>query len=272
MYFNYKKLTILVLFVLSTLNLLSQKYNRVISLAPSITQSIYHLNAQDKLIGCTSYCEIAKDDEKNIIASAIKVNLEALLKLNPDLVIATTITNPETIEYIQKFGIKTEIFSTPKSFSEICDQFTRLGKLLGKEELAISITNVTEKTVDSLRKIVNVKTQPKVFFQIGANPIFTVLPNTFMDDYISFIGGKNISSDLNKGTITREFIITKNPDIIIITTMGITGDEEKQIWESYSNLNATKNKQIIVVDSNIACTPNPISFAETLKSIVHSIK
>jgi len=54
--------------------------------------------------------------------------------------------------------------------------------------------------------------------------------------------------------------------------MGITGDEEKQIWESFSSLNAIKNNQIIIVDSNTACTPNPISFAETLKTIVHSIK
>jgi len=272
MHLSSKKLNIVVLFFLFSLNVLSQEYKRIISLAPSLTQSLYHLNSHDKLVGCTSYCEIARDDNKEIIASAIKVNLEALLKLNPDLVIATTITNPETIEYIQKFGIKTEIFSSPKSFSEICEQFNRIGKLIGKEDLALTITEKTGKTVDSLKNSIKLKTHPKVFFQIGANPIFTVLPNTFMDDYISFIGGTNIASDLNKGTITREFVITQNPDIIIITTMGITGDEEKQIWESYSSLNATKNKQIIVVDSNIACTPNPISFAETLKSIVHSIK
>jgi len=200
---NSKKLITVVFLLLLTQVIIGQEYKRIVSLAPSLTQSIYHLNSQDKLIGCTSYCEVAKDDNKEIVASAIKVNLEALLKLNPDLVIATTITNPETIEYIQKFGIKTEIFPTPKTFSEVCDEFKRIGKLTGKEGLALAITRNTEKIVDSLKNIVDIKNQPKVFFQIGANPIFTVLPNTFMDDYINFIGGKNISSDLNKGTITE---------------------------------------------------------------------
>jgi iron complex transport system substrate-binding protein len=269
---NFRKLLLLLLIIFYLGTAFGQKYSRIISLAPSLTKSLYYLKSQDKLIGCTSYCEIAKQDNKNIIASAIKVNLENVISLKPDLVIATTITNPETIEFIKKFGIKTEIFPSPKSFSEICNQFVRLGKLVNKEKLASSVISKSKSKIDSLKTLYNWIKPPKVFFQIGAKPLFTVTTNTFMNDYINFIGGVNIASGLKRGTITREYVITQNPDIIIIVTMGIIGIEEKETWEDYTSLNATKNKKIFIIDSNSACTPTPISFTETLNNIANFLK
>jgi iron complex transport system substrate-binding protein len=107
-----------------------------------------------------------------------------------------------------------------------------------------------------------------VFFELGAKPIFTVIPNTFMDDYISFAGGENIASDLKSGTITRESVLARNPDVIFIVTMGIVGTDEKSTWGKYKDISASKAGKIFIVDSNKACSPNPVIFVDVVEQII----
>lgn len=247
-------------------------YERIVSLAPSLTMNLYYLEAQESLIGCTSYCEIARPDNKQIVASAVKANIEIIVRLNPDLVIVSSITNIETIEMLRKFGIHIEVFQTPKSFEEICDQFLRLGSLLGKSTLANEIISETKDRIAQLQKEQTWTGGQKMFIQIGAKPLFTVIPNTFMDDYILLTNGTNIASDLTKGTITRESVVARNPDVIFIVTMGIVGEEEKMIWEGFESLSASKHNRIFIIDSNLACTPTPLSFVKTLEIVSNLLK
>jgi ABC-type Fe3+-hydroxamate transport system substrate-binding protein len=254
-----------------TCSFAQKTYRRIVSLAPSLSQSLYYLEAQDNLVGCTSYCETAKKDRKPIVASAVKPNLEKIISLKPDLVVVAGLTDPKDIETLRKFGIRVEIFPSPKSFAGICDQFICLGALVGKKEKACAIVEECKRKISDITAKIKWKGTPKVFFQIGADPLFAVIPNTFMDDYIRFLGGENIAKDLKRGTVGREFVIAKNPDYIFIATMGITGEEEKKIWSKYSNLNAAKNNRIFIVDSDVACQPTPITFVQTMKVLQQKI-
>ena len=257
---------ILLFFFLSSPHLIGQ--SRIISLAPSLTMNLYYLESEDKLIGCTSYCEIARQDKKPIVASAVKANIEKVVSLKPDLVIASSITSQETIDMVRKFDIRVEVFPTPKSFEEICGQFLRLGKIIGKSTLANEIINKSKTKVAQCIKESKWTDPPKVFIQIGAKPLYAVISNTFMDDYIQFINAKNIAADLTIGTITRESVIARNPDIIFVVTMGILGEEEKENWSNITSISASQAKQIFIIDSNMACTPTPISFVKTLETII----
>ena len=73
-----------------------------------------------------------------------------------------------------------------------------------------------------------------------------------MDDYITYAGGINIASDMKRGTITRESVLLRNPDVIVLVTMGNVSEDEKKTWEKYHYLNATKNKKIFSIDSEIS--------------------
>lgn len=242
-------------------------YSRIVSLAPSLTQSLYFLDAQNKVIGVTSYCTVAKDDEKEIVASAVKANMEKVVSLKPDLVIVSGFTNPKDIETLRKFNIRVEVFQSPKSFDEICEQFTRLGSLIGNRPKAEQIVAESRRKINAIAANPKWKTKPKMFFQIGANPIFTVVPSTFMDDYIKLLGARNIAQNLTRGSVGREFVVANNPDYIFIVTMGIVGEEEKTVWEKYTNLTAARKKRIFIIDSDIACQPTPITFAQTMEMI-----
>ncbi len=266
---NKKRLFPLLLLLMLSVGLYAQKhYKRIVSLAPSLTESIYYLDAQAKLIGCTSYCTSAKADNKEIVASAVKPNIEKIVKLKPDLVLVSGLTDPKDIATLKKFGIAVEIFQTPKSFDEICSQFVAMGVLVGKEQYAQKVVKENKEKVDKIKKQLKWNFTPKMFFQIGADPIFAVLSNTFMDDYITLLGGKNIAASLKHGTVGREFVMTQNPDYIFIATMGIVGEDEKIVWSKYSNLSAAKNNRIFIIPSEIACQPTPITFVKTMEELV----
>lgn len=262
-----KKIFFLLL-LLTTLALHGQPYKRIVSLAPSFTQSLYYLEAQDRIVGCTSYCLAAKEDKQKVVATAVKANVEKIISLKPDVVLASGLTDPKDIELLRKVGINVNVIYTPKSFNEVCDQFIQMGMIVGKKNKAEAIVNESKATVQKTIDHHNRFSGKKMFFQIGANPIFAVIPNTFMDDYMTFLGVDNIAKNVRQGSVTREFVIANNPDYIFIATMGITGEEELRVWNKYPSMKATKNKKIFIIDSDIACQPSPITFAQTLELMV----
>jgi iron complex transport system substrate-binding protein len=245
---------------------------RIVSLAPSITKELESLNMAENIVGATSYCDISKKNKELIVGTATEVNIEKILLLNPDIVIASGLTKQTTINTLKNNGIAVHFIKKLQSFDDICNQAIELGKLVGKANLALSIVSRSKQRVDSMQSLIPSRDNKlKVFFQIGAKPIFTVIPNTFMDDYIIFSGCENLAADLDKGTITRESVLRRNPDIIFIVTMGIVGNEEKKTWEGYAELNAVKSNKIFIIDSNIACTPTVLSFTETLEQVIKKI-
>lgn len=131
----------LIIGILFSLQCSSKTVERVVSLAQSLTKDIYFLDAQDLLIGCTSYCTEAIADNKEVIGSAVKINIEKVISLKPDLVLTTPLTDSETIDMLRKFGIQVEVFASAKSFDEICNQFIEIGKLLNREEKAFEVVN-----------------------------------------------------------------------------------------------------------------------------------
>jgi ABC-type Fe3+-hydroxamate transport system substrate-binding protein len=269
---NHKKTALTILLSLFSILIYAQETKRIISLAPSITKNIYYLGAIDQLVGCTSFCTEAQNTQAVVVATAVNVSIEKTVALKPDIVLTTPMTNPETLELFRKLKIETIVIPTPKSFDEVCEQFIFLGNLLEREETANEIVNTSKSKVNSIRVNSNGKGIEKIFFQIGAKPLFTVLPGTYMNDFITFTGATNIADGMTSGSITRESVLSKNPDMILVVTMGITGEEEKSNWEAYKGLKAADKKQVFIIDAEKACSPTPIDFAETLETLINIIK
>ena len=108
---------------------------------------------------------------------------------------------------------------------------------------------------------------PKVFMEIGCDPLYTALPGSFMHDYIQQTGGINIAKDLDNAMISKEFVLLQNPDIIFIVGMGIVGENEISKWKEINSLNAVKNDKLFPLDDYI-CSPTPITFVETVEELI----
>jgi iron complex transport system substrate-binding protein len=249
------------------LNASAQK--RIISLAPSLTKSIYQLGAGDQLVGFTSFCVNPTHNKVEVVASAVTVNLEKVISLQPDLVVASSLTNPETLKKLNQLGIKTAMFPYPNSFDEICSYFIEIGKLTGHEGKAREIVTQSQQELEEIRQQRQNTSKPSVFIEIGAKPLFGAACNTFLDDYITFAGGTNILKDQKQGSVTRESILLSNPDYIILSRMGgFTGDEEYKTWMNYNELKAAKNRHVYKITSEDMCSPTPSQFIEVLQEII----
>ncbi len=264
---NLIKVKLVLVFMLVGLLGSAQQVKRVISLTPSITENIYLIGAKSKLVGCTSYCTQAVKDGVEQTGSTVNVNIEKVFALKPDIVLTMKLTKDQDVAAMRKLGIKVEVMETPKTFDGICEQTLHIAKLVGATEEADKVVSSAKASVDAIRKKSANTNKSKIFFQIGASPIFTVLQNTYMDDFITICNGENIANGMNKGTITRESVLVKNPDVIVIAAMGGFGVEEQKVWNTYKGMSAVKKEKVFIISSETSCSPTPANFVSALEDV-----
>ncbi len=248
---------------------------RIISLGPINTENVFLLGAGDRLIANTSYCvrpEAAKKKEK--IGSVMQVTIEKIIGLHPDLVLATGLTQKLQLRQLQAAGIKVVQFDQPTSFSDICEQFLKLGKLLGLKDRSEQIIADAKRNIAKVQKLTSMLPGKKVFLQVGAEPLFSSVPTSFTNDFIVLAGGINIARKQQSGITNYEKVIAADPDVIIIAMMGsesgIAAKEQKK-WLSMSVISAAKQKRVFVINPDLICSPSPATFVETLTVIASLI-
>ncbi|RWX50111.1 substrate-binding protein [Candidatus Electrothrix marina] len=167
-----------------------------------------------------------------------------------------------------------EQFHQSSSFVEICAQFRQIGALLGLKERAEEVISQAEKKVGAVAAATADLPRPKVFLQIGSRPLFGAAPDSFTHDFIALSGAENVIGEQQHGTVSYEKILMKNPEVIIIAMMGSESgiaQEEKKKWQGFP-IAAVRNDQVHVVSPDLACSPSPATFAETLSimaSLIH---
>lgn len=249
----------------------AREAKRIVSLVPWMTKSLYLMGEQNRLVGSSSYCPVEASDKIPVVASAVSVNIEKTLLLKPDLVFASSLINPETINNLKKLSLRVEYMPYPKSFEEICTDFIRIGELVGQGAKAQTIVTRQKERLAKLKASIPHGKRPKIFIQIGAKPLFCAVPNTFIDDFIRFSGGTNIASELKNGHVTREYVLKKDPEVIFIVTMGIVAEEERETWLDYSTLSAGKSKRVFILDADKTCSPTPVLFVDALEEMMRLI-
>jgi len=245
---------------------------RIISLSPIITENIYLLGADSKLIANTFYCvlpEAAQKKEK--IGTLIDVNLEKIIHLKPDLILATELAKAKQIKLLKKMGIRIVQYPKATTYDDMCTQFLDLADLIGKRMEAERIITSAKKYVLDIYHRVSFLPKKRIFFQIGTKPLHTVNNQSFMNDYILFSGGINIASNESSGIYSRENVIKNNPEIIFIASMGIASDKEKDVWMSFPTLDAAIHNRIYIIDSVSTCSVTPVSFVNALKKIAQYV-
>ncbi|MDO9465166.1 MAG: helical backbone metal receptor [bacterium] len=257
------------LYVNSAIHAENNSPQRIISLVPVLTEELYLLGVENRLIANTSYCKRPPAAEKKEkIGSGMKISVEKILYLEPDLILAKWYSNQKQIEKLRNLGMEVKIFPDVKNFSGICEELIELSKTIGSEDKSKQIVRRAKNKVSSIQRKIKDLSKPKVLVQIGAKPLWVATKDSFINDFIKLAGGINIGPSGKSGLYSREKVLEQNPDVIIIVTMGIVGEQEKETWQKYKTLNAAKNNRIHIVDSYKVCSPTPVSFVEVLEEIV----
>jgi iron complex transport system substrate-binding protein len=254
----------------------SKDIGKIVCLAPSVTKNLYLLGVEDRVIGITIYCPQGTI-KKEKIGTLLEPNIEKIVSLSPDLVIASKEGNvKDSITRLKELGLNTYTMEPCNNFEDICSGFLSLARLVGKEEKALSIITDAKIRIDKVKKETKGKKKLTIFWEVGANPLFTVSRKSFVNEFIEFAGGKNIFDEINMRypQISREEVMNRDPDVIIIAAMGENFEQEKKYWQSFKSLKAVKNGRVYTLTDTIFTDPTPDAFArgvEKVADILNSI-
>ena len=245
---------------------------RVVSLSPIITETIYLVGAQDQLVANTTYCNVpAEAMEKEKIGSVTQMNVEKIVRLKPDLVIASALSKEKQLMLLEKMGIRILRAQNPRTFDEMCDTTLTIGETLGHQKTADEVVSRTRKEAYRILALSRDLEKPRVFMQIGLKPLHSVNKEMFINEYIKFTGGINIAENESSGIYSREKVLIENPDVILVATMGTSkkaGELEKDRWMAFKGLKAAERLRIHVLDPETICSPTPVTFINGIKALL----
>jgi iron complex transport system substrate-binding protein len=249
---------------------------RIVSLAPSITETLFALGLGEEIVGVTTfsdYPEAAKSKPR--VGSFVNISLERVVSLNPDLIIGTADGNKkETIEQLERIGFPVYMIN-PASLEEIFEMILDIGSITGKDNIATGLVRTLRERVSTVVSQTTSFKKPKVFFQIGIDPIVTVGRDTLHNKLIELGGGINISGGQTAKypRYSIEEIIVRKPEIIIVSSMkrGEDFDRIRNTWKRWKNIPAVKNNRIYILDTDLTDHPSHriVDGLEAMARIIH---
>ena len=242
---------------------LPQEIHRIVSLAPSITESIFAIDQGHKVAGVTRYSDYPPQ-VKDIpsVGSYINLNVEKIVSLQPDLCLATKDGNPyQIIQQLERAGIPVYALD-PRDLQAIMATIEELGRLLGAQKQADQVVGKMRRELQNLRDVVDrAEHRPQVFFQIGISPIVSVGRDTFIHELITLAGGDNVAAGpVQYPRYSREDVLVFNPDIILINSMSQEEDlvqAEIEKWQAFPQIKAVSEGRLHSLDASLFNRPTP---------------
>jgi len=252
---------------------------RIVSLAPSNTEILFALGLGEKVIGVTEFCDYpAAAKEIDIIGGFNIIDIEKIVAIEPDLILATEIHQAEVLPALERLGL-TVVTLDPRSLDEVLESITLVGEITGKQEeasrLVTEMSNriraITDKTVSLLDE-----QRPRVFYVMWHDPLMTVGTDTRIHELIEKAGGVNIIQDTEGyPMISLEVLIEANPQVIITGSgMGEGADLPFQFASTESRLkdvDARVNNRVYEINTDLVGRPTPrmIDGLEQLAEFIH---
>ena len=192
---------------------------RIISLAPSVTETLFALGLGDRIVGVTSYCDYPPEAaQKETVGDTLRPNLEKIVALKPDLVIASTSSQLEQfVRRLDELGIPIYV-SNPRGIEDVLASIERIGEVTGARERAIELARSLRARIDATERRASTLEKPKVLFILGTEPLITAGTTSFVTDLIRRAGGMSISEDApgDYPQYSLETAIAKQPEVIFL--------------------------------------------------------
>lgn len=253
-------------------------YNRIISLIPSNTETLYELGLGEKVVGVSTVDDYPKEVKNKKQFDALNLDSEALLKTKPDLVLAhesNKASQEKVLKQLEEAGVKVEYVKDATSIKEMYESFEQIGTITNKEKEADELVEEVKGEVNEVKKdIPKNQKNKKVFMEVSSQPdLYTSGSATFYDDMLSSIHAKNIFHNQTGWIkIDSESVISKNPDIMI-TTSGQSEEDYRALnkkRDGYDQINAVKENNLYAINTDKISRPGP-RIAEGLKELADKI-
>lgn len=255
---------------------LTKKPERIVSLAPSTSEIVAALGAEAKLVGITEYCSFPEEIQDSAkVGGTSTPNLEKIIELKPDLVLASTHVPKEIVTKLRDLKIPTVFLNENDNFGGTYLAITEIANLIGEKEKGEKLVNDMKAKKDAIVSAVDKelegKERPTIYFtnSFGENGDYAAGGDTFVSEILELAGGKNIAKDVKGWVYSKEKLVEKNPEIIIVPS-GM--DLKKQLSETpvYKDLDAVKNGKVYEVNGDKISRQGP-RVVEALEEVAKAI-
>jgi len=237
---------------------------RIISLAPSNTEILYALGLGDRVVGVTTYDDYPPEVKKKAKIGDLQGNLEQIVSMKPDLVIAKWTLNQDAVNGLRKLQIPV-LCLEPESMDGVYRAISKVAGVNGKTEAGNKLIAGMKAQISGVEKKlagVSEDKRPRVFIEVGDDPLYTAGGKTFVDELVRLSGGVNIASDVQGYQVySVESVVQKNPDLILAPDSYYI-DVQKVIKKrpGWERLKAVQSNRIInKIDPNLVNRPGPRS-------------
>jgi iron complex transport system substrate-binding protein len=228
---------------------------RIVSLAPNITEILYDLGLEGRIVAVTSFCDYPlRAKAKPKIGGMTNPSLEAIVAVRPDLVIMTDDGNPLGFDNrLQALGIKSYVFRA-RNISELPNGIRDLGIALDVKKMAYKRAEIIEKSIEQIKKRPQhnpVYSAPKVLFIVQPVPLIVAGPGTAIDDALKIIGLQNIAANAGSRypNYSLEEVFSRKPDIIIIGRgPGMSNEYADDILNKLKSLDAVRKGRVCYIN------------------------
>ncbi|MDN5293077.1 MAG: cobalamin transport system substrate-binding protein [Eubacteriales bacterium] len=249
---------------------------RIVSLTPSNTEIIFALGLGDKLVGVTKWDKYPPEVKNKKVVGDLNPSAEKVMELNPDLVVASPSLNKNAVEALRQAGV-TVLTVEANTMADVNDSIMLIAKATNRvEEGKKLIAKIDAKIKEITEKVAKVKKEerPRVFIEVGSEPLFTAGKNTYLHDLVEKAGGINVAADVNSwAQYSEEKVVEKNPDVIIATEGYYIPDLKEKIKArpGWQNIKAVKENRIVTdIDPDLINHPGP-RVAEALEAVAKAL-
>jgi iron complex transport system substrate-binding protein len=249
---------------------------RIVSLAPSLTETVYALGLQDRLVGDTDYCDYPPDaQKKQKVGGAINPSLEEIAHLKPDLVLVTRHLNTlDTVHSLDALGIAS-YGTDPKSVEEIVESSKRLGEVLGAAEAGAAIAADLQHRLDALQQKIGALRPRRVLFVVWTDPLISIGKDTFIADALRRAGAVSIvDSKQDWPQVNLEEVARLQPEVLVFANShSETAPRNLEVLATrpgWRILDAVRNRNYAVISDAVnRPAPRIVSAIEDLAAKLH---
>ncbi|WP_417392451.1 ABC transporter substrate-binding protein [Gimesia sp.] len=244
---------------------------RIISLMPAHTEILFAIGAGEQMVGCTTLCDYPPETDelkKIAIANPGSISLEALVELQPDLIILGGDYHRLLAEQLEKIQVPVLSFES-QSLADIEKSILGIAKATGHTSRGKQIIEQIKNDIQAIQEQIKPfqeQGRPRVFYQVWDQPLMTAGPESFIGELITLVGGENIFSDVKIAypQVSEETLIVRNPDVILLP--GLKNSQQADAREAIATLqqrpgwqemNAVKNQRIYIIEDDLISRPGP---------------
>ena len=248
---------------------------RIVSLAPSITEMLFSMEAGEQLVGVTDFCDYPPEALKKPKVGYSNPNMESLVALQPDLVIAPNdFLKPDVIVKLEQLKIPVFILAD-KNMEGIFVHIQTLGRIVGHSSKADTVAMQLRQQVAVIQRRIQGKVPVRTLYVLNSQPLITVGPGSFIDQVIRMAGGANVAakSATPYPRLSMEAVLQEDPEVLVFPVGKAEGisESEQQTWRQWLTMTAVKQGRLHQISADWLNRPGPriARGLEALAEILH---